>query len=99
MKRCPECGFRANDRICPLCGVKMRDLPGAAREIKTHTHKQSGERCTLPNQERKLTRPAVREPARAEKRPKSKTPQVQFPPKLLPVLVVILIALLRSCMG
>ena len=91
MKRCPECGFRANDKVCPLCGVKMRDLPGAAQDIKTHTHKQSGERCALPNQERK--------PVKTQRKAEKKTPQVQFPPKLLPVLVVILIALLRSCMG
>jgi len=99
MKRCPECGFRANDEVCPLCGVRMRNLSGAAREIKTHTHKQTGERCALPNQEREPVRPAVQEQVKAEEKPEKKMPQVQFPPKLLPVLAVILIALLRSCMG
>ena len=99
MKRCPECGFRANDKVCPLCGVKMRDLPGAAQDIKTHTHKQSGERCALPNQERKPIRPVVREPVKAEKQPEKKAPQMNFPTKLLPILIVLLFTVLRSCMG
>ena len=105
MKRCPECGFRANDKTCPLCGVKMRELSGAARELKTHAHKQDGEKCVLPNQERKPVRPSVREQPsprvqeRPERKPEKKTPQVNISPKMLPVLAVILIALLRGCMG
>lgn len=99
MKRCPECGFRADDRICPLCGVRMQGQTGVAREIKTHTHKQTGERCALPNQEREPVRPTMRKTVRTEKKPERKTPQVHVPAKLIPVLIVLLFTLLRSCMG
>ena len=105
MKRCPECGFRANDTVCPLCGVRMRDLPGAAREIKTHTHKQTGERCALPNQKREPVRPVEREQPGSrmqecpERKTEKKTPLLNISPKLLSILAVVLFALLRSCMG
>ena len=50
MKRCPECGVRADDRVCPLCGVRMRELPAAAGAMQTHVHQESGERCGVsPN--------------------------------------------------
>jgi len=93
MKRCPECGFRANDKICPLCGVKMRELAGTARQITTHVHKQSGEQCALPNRERTAPQPRPN----MEKPAPKKTPKTQLPGKLLPVLVVLLFVMLRSC--
>ena len=105
MKRCPECGFRANDKTCPLCGVRMRDLPGAAPELNTHNHNQSGEQCVLPNQKqprRPAGNPEMPKPRpqpQPERRPEKKVPQLNISPKLLPVLAVILIALLRGCMG
>ena len=48
MKRCPDCGFRANDVVCPLCGVRMQ----AAPEIQTHVHRQTGERCGVSVKEK-----------------------------------------------
>ena len=97
MKRCPECGFRADDNTCPLCGVRMRPVQIASKELKTHAHRQTGERCVLPNQCRQPSRQPVK--TGPERKPEKKTPQVGLPPKLLPVLVVILIAMLRACAG
>ena len=47
MKRCPDCGFRANDQMCPLCGVRMKEDPN----LRTHVHAQSGERCGVSGKE------------------------------------------------
>ena len=41
MKRCPECGFRTEDKYCPLCGVRTREM-----EVLTHVHGE-GEECML----------------------------------------------------
>ena len=49
MKRCPECGFRADDTVCPLCGVKMQRT---SEPVATHKHTQSGETCMLPEKEK-----------------------------------------------
>ena len=57
MKRCPDCGFRAKDNICPLCGVRMQNDP----TINTHAHNQTGERCGVTPKETRgpeQTRPA-----------------------------------------
>lgn len=93
MKRCPECGFRADDRICPLCGVRMRDLPGAAKSLQTHVHQQSGEACALPNRERRKTMippTAGKRSARQSAKPGAA--------KVLPTILVVVIALLfRAC--
>ena len=52
MNRCPDCGFRSKEplRLCPLCGVRMRDDPnGNTVQMQTHVHKERGEECLLPN--------------------------------------------------
>ena len=67
MRRCPDCGFRARDIICPLCGVRMREDP----VICAHAHVQSGERCGVQLQENRRPaeyRPAVRQPTSGKRR-------------------------------
>ena len=89
MKRCPECGFRANDKNCPLCGVRMQSIAGAARELQTHTHRQDGEKCVLPNQ---------KQPVRPQQEKKSST--AKMPPKFVQIVfVIIIVILLRACVG
>lgn len=84
MKQCPECGFRANDTICPLCGVRMRAI---AKTPNTHAHNQPGEKCVLPRQEKKTVNiPTARERSRG----KSGNP-------LITIAVIVLIILFRSC--
>lgn len=93
MRRCPECGFRANDTVCPLCGVHMT---GYVAPVQTHNHKQTGERCVLPNREQ----PAVRQETERTYRPQSDRNKSQNPKGALTVvLVIILISVLRSCIG
>lgn len=104
MKRCPDCGFRANDKICPLCGVRMRELPAADRELSTHTHVESGERCVLPRQPERPAQPQYRpqptlRPEPGPSRQKRSRSAPKLPSKLYPILAVIFILLLRSCMG
>ena len=61
MRRCPDCGFRVKDpefRICPLCGVRLREDPdGKTVQYKVHVHEQKGESCMLPNQNKKAADP------------------------------------------
>lgn len=84
MKRCPECGFRAKDDTCPLCGVRMRSI---AKTPNTHAHNQPGEKCVLPRQEKKTVNiPTARERSRG----KSGNP-------LITIAVIVLIILFRSC--
>lgn len=84
MKRCPECGFRAKDDICPLCGVRMKSL---SQKPQTHTHTQPGEKCVLPRQEKKTVNiPTARERSRG----KNGSP-------LVTIVVIVLIFLFRSC--
>lgn len=100
MKRCPDCGFRANDTVCPLCGVRMRDLPGAARELNTHTHRQVGEECVLPNQKRERNPVEYRSPATAERKTREKNfkSTVRISPKVWQSILIVLIAILfRAC--
>ena len=92
MKRCPECGFRAKDTVCPLCGVRMT---GYTAPVQTHSHAQTGERCVLPNKER----PAVRQEPEKTYRPRNGRRSGSPKSALTTVLVIILIAVLRSCMG
>lgn len=97
MKRCPDCGFRANDTICPLCGVRMRPLPDAARQLNTHSHGETGERCILPEEPPRLQRPDYR-PAPPKSR-QTRKKKGNSPSRLYPILAIILFVLLRSCMG
>lgn len=90
MRRCPECGFRADDQICPLCGVRMQHT-GAS--IKTHTHQQQGEYCTLTNKETPK-RDTHYHPENS-RRKKTTTPS-GF---VIAVVVIVLISMLRSCIG
>ena len=92
MKRCPECGFRAKDHICPLCGVRMTNLPSAGRSLDTHVHRQPGEDCMLPKQEERTVKmPTARETQRQSGGKEAKN-------KLVSVIVVIVIAILmRAC--
>lgn len=87
MRRCPECGFRANEQTCPLCGVRMQQT-GAP--VQTHTHAQSGERCVLPN----------REPAR-QNTPQNGRKKSGGTPSgfVIAVVVIVLVSMLRSCVG
>ncbi len=85
MNQCPECGFRAKDTICPLCGVRMRPF---VKRPDTHIHSQRGEKCALPRQERTIKMPTARE---VNRQTKGKTNWVS-------ILAVIVIAiLLHSC--
>ena len=65
MKRCPDCGFRAKDRICPLCGVVMKPDP----TIQTHVHRQAGEQCGVSPKEEN------RSPANRTAVPQKSAPQ------------------------
>ncbi len=89
MKRCPECGFRAEEKVCPLCGVRMQTMAGASRELQTHAHRQSGEKCALPNQ-KQPTMP----------KQEKKTSATKAPPKFVQAIFFIILAiLLRACIG
>ena len=87
MKRCPDCGFRAKDEVCPLCGVRMKSVPSASRTLDTHAHDRPGERCLLPEKEKKtFTMPTARE------RQRQKTPN------MVSLIAVIIVAILmRAC--
>lgn len=90
MKRCPDCGFRANDDVCPLCGVKMR---GYSAPVRTHVHSQPGERCVLPNQKKETSTNTYQ--------PKRRSRDTGTAPSGFGIAVaaIILISVLRSCMG
>ena len=95
MKRCPECGFRANDTTCPLCGVKMR---GTAAPIQTHTHAQQGERCVLPNQKKGTGAPDPKaEQAYKPEQTSSQRHRREKPSFGVAVFLIIMFILLRSC--
>lgn len=85
MKRCPDCGFRAKDDICPLCGVRMKSVSAPAQ---IHTHTQPGEKCVLPRQEKTVYIPAARE---RNRQTKGKTNWVSI------VVIIILFNIIRSC--
>lgn len=93
MKRCPECGFRAEDSVCPLCGVRMQEH---AASIRTHTHAQAGEKCALPNREK----PTVRQNDEKGYRPQNSRRSSAGKPSsfVVTVIVLVLICMLRSCM-
>lgn len=70
MKYCKACGYRVPEEAdaCPLCGGRLSAAPGAP----SHTHREPGERCVLPNREpprpaaprETLRRPTVRDRSR-----------------------------------
>lgn len=96
MKRCPECGFRANDTVCPLCGVKMR---GCSAPIRSHNHTQPGEKCVLPNQ----SKPTVKQVPSGNGQPyRPDTTGTRRERNAKPnfgvvVFIIIMFILLRSC--
>ena len=57
MGQCPNCGWRAEDSVCPLCGVRPRRGPGrecsrcAARRARERRGKAQGERSGSPEAE------------------------------------------------
>lgn len=89
MRRCPDCGFRANDTVCPLCGVRMsfQGLP-----LNTHAHTQRGERCVLPNQTQR------RQPPLNDTK-KHEGAQSKLSSYFITIGVIILLSILRSCLG
>lgn len=89
MRKCPDCGFRSEARICPLCGVRMQQT---AAPVQTHVHTQKGERCALPNQQPSKQNTQY-QPQHSKK--KSSSPSGIF----VTVAVIVLIALFRSCLG
>ena len=103
MKRCPECGFRADDKTCPLCGVKMVPLTAAAKELRTHNHRQTGETCVLPNQ--KPVKPPVSRPKQNPTPAEEHTNRWRTAGSATPVnpkvwqtvLVIIVVILFRAC--
>ena len=95
MKRCPECGFRAADTMCPLCGVKMCVDPAP---IQTHTHSQAGERCTLPNRTRMPVKPLpTKEETYRPERTGTRRQSRATPNFGAVAFIVIVFILLRSC--
>ena len=88
MKRCPECGFRANENSCPLCGVRMQTVDAP---MQTHAHQQKGEKCALPNRE------ATEQKERYQPRSRGKSRSGTSAPAI--VVVIVLFLLLRSCVG
>ena len=90
MRRCPDCGFRANDTTCPLCGVKMKPLPAAEKELQTHAHKQAGESCTLPN-----SMPVKQ--ISTQKKAKTKNSMPINPKMIQAILVLVIVVLFRAC--
>lgn len=108
MKRCPDCGFRSKEplRLCPLCGVRMRDDPnGNTVQMQTHVHKERGEECLLPNTGREdAARAHYRRVMEQQLRSAgADSGKVQLPKqakKLLEIVaVIVLYALLRACTG
>ena len=91
MKRCPECGFRANDTVCPLCGVRMQ---GYSAPISTHTHRQGGEKCVLPNREN----PKTDVPKNETYNPQRNTTRRSTPSgTAIAIIVIVLISVLKNC--
>lgn len=90
MKRCPACGFRADDQTCPLCGVRMH-ADGAS--VQTHAHQQKGERCALPNREAPQQKEEQYHPQNSRRSARGNTSASAV------IVVIILFMLLRGCMG
>ena len=93
MKRCPECGFRADDAVCPLCGVRMQEY---AAPIRTHAHTRPGEKCALPNRERPTVgqeTPKAYQPQNSRRNSAGKPSSVA-----VTLIVIVLLSVLRSCM-
>ena len=96
MKRCPECGFRATDHTCPLCGVRMTAYHG---NVQTHSHTQQGEHCVLPNREQPVQQ-------KREQENKDYTPQTgntrrtaSVPSFFYVIVLLIVFSVLRSCIA
>lgn len=103
MRRCPECGFRADDTICPLCGVKMRPEPAAdaAIQTQTHTHTETGEHCGV-EQKKAAPRPEQYRPehqngSRQQAGRQKASANGQKPILLWVVLVIVFYVLLNAC--
>lgn len=95
MKRCPECGFRANDTVCPLCGVRMQSYTAP---IYTHTHAQSGEKCALPNQRQAPVKPQPSASETYQPRQTDRQRRQRGKPNFgVVVFIIIMFILLRSC--
>ena len=93
MRRCPDCGFRANDTVCPLCGVRMQ---GYSAPISTHEHRQSGERCVLPNHENRKTDA----PKKGTYNPQQNSRRRSTPSgTVIAIIAIILISVLKNCAG
>ena len=86
MRHCPDCGFHADDTICPLCGTRMR---GGVEPARTHSHNEN-ERCLLPNQQEQ---PGPVMPAPRTERKSGKVDPLSV------IGLIVLIVLLRSCIG
>ena len=105
MKRCPECGFRAEDTICPLCGVKMKPEKAAQETLQTHAHTQAEERCSVeqkPYRPARNTDPIVdtgRHPVSSQERQSARTPGLTA--KLVWVLTILILyfVLQSMCSG
>jgi hypothetical protein len=67
----------------------MQSIAGAAREIQTHTHLQTGEKCALPNQ---------KQPIRPQQEKKQSAAKI--PTRFVQAIFFIIVAiLLRACIG
>ena len=96
MRRCPDCGFRTEDKVCPLCGVKTKET-----DIPVHTHTQKGETCRLPNQTRMdVPRPQPVKPVQQSgQKPQyvRKNGQKELPLWQLLLILVAVVIVMRSC--
>ena len=97
MKRCSECGYRvkADLKKCPLCDGRMiEDRVMTNESLHTQSHKAEGGNCLL---EEKPVKPQSGDSSR-EGVSKGRWANNTFSPmRFLPIVIVVLFALLRSC--
>ena len=96
MKRCPDCGFRAEESHCPLCGVRMQHT-GAP--VRTHDHTQQGEKCMLPNRESPAAPKQTGTPETGSYQPQTGSRGRRGTPSgaVGVIFAIILFSLLRAC--
>ena len=97
MKRCPECGYRikADLKKCPLCDGRMIDDTIITNQsLHAQSHKAEGGACLLDDQSAK----AHPKPVSREGVSKGRWANSAFSPvRFIPILIVIVFTLLRSC--
>lgn len=97
MKRCPECGYRVRAELkrCPLCDGRMvEEKTMTGKTLHAQSHKAEGGECLLEEKPAKQTH---KSPSK-EGVSKGRWANDAFSPlRFVPIVIVILFTLLRSC--